>query len=219
MKTNHTVKSYLKKFDILDVVPVSLQLSATLINLLRNESLVLQESSLSGIFFLVEGVIQVEHYDVDGGSVVLTISKPLSVIGDLEFFCSDCNNKTLSSVKCLEYSTVIFFPSADLFSSGFNDPQFLLFMCQNLAKKVYNTSHANILAPLNTIKKLERYLDSQSNLYGNTFKLIKRDDLASILGVSVRQLSRALKYLVSSGVITLHNKIITIEKPMGFNQF
>lgn len=218
MRKTATVQSYLERFDLQKIIPEQLKLSAKLINLQRHEALILQESSPIGIFLLVDGSLQVEHYDIDGGNVVLTIQESLSVLGDLEFFCSDCKNKTLSSVKATKPSRVIFFPSSALISIGFNDLSFLRFICQHLAKKVFYTSFNNLLAPLNATKKLQRYLYMQSVINGNNFKLIKRDDLASLLGISVRQLSRAITYLISAGFISIHIKTVTIHRSLDIGE-
>ncbi|CDL86861.1 Putative cyclic nucleotide-binding domain protein (fragment) [Xenorhabdus cabanillasii JM26] len=58
--------------------------------------------------------------------------------------------------------------------------------------------------------KLRRYLATQFQLYGKSFTLEKRETLASMLGISVRQLNRSLSELVRVEVILLKNRTLHI---------
>lgn len=206
-----TIDHYLDIFSLRDVIPKSLQTSAKLITLNEREMLILQKTKPVGIFLLVEGTLQVGQYDTYGSSIIFAMQEPLSVIGDLEFFCSDCENKTLSTVEALQPSKVILLPANSLYQDGFNDSAFLMFICQHLARKVYDTSLNKVTAPLTAEKKLQQYLYMRSLVHGNSFRLIKREHLASFLGISVRQLSRAIVQLSDMGFIKLDKKVITVN--------
>ncbi|MDN6450126.1 MAG: helix-turn-helix domain-containing protein, partial [Enterobacterales bacterium] len=64
---------------------------------------------------------------------------------------------------------------------------------------------------LTASERLHRYLYIQSMIYGNSFQLIKRETLASMLGISVRQLTRALDNLNRAGMISHKNKSVVIH--------
>lgn len=202
---------YLRMFGIDTIIPESLLSVAKLITLDKNNFLVMQNSEPSGLYLLVEGMLQIGQYDKNGGNIIFTVQRALSVVGDLELFCEDCQHSTFSTVQAMQASRVIFFSEHALHSYGLNDARFLKFLCQHLAKKVLETSRNKVSMLLTASEKLHHYLYIQSIIYGNSFQLIKREPLASMLGISVRQLTRALEHLNRTGMISHKNKSVTIH--------
>lgn len=207
----HDIHYYLRLFKVDDVVPVALQAAAKLIKLRKSQFLIMQDSRPSGVYLLVNGTLQVSQYDKNGGNVIFTVQEALSVLGDLEIFCHDCRDNTFSSVQAIQTSTVILLPEQALLSFGLNDVRFLRFMCQHLAKKIYESSLNKVAMMMTASEKLHRYLHIQSLVHGNCFQLMKRESLASLLGISVRQLTRALDELNKAGFISHKNKTVKIH--------
>lgn len=207
----HHIIDYLRSFRIDTIIPEGLLSAAKLITLHKNNFLIMQNSRPLGIYLLVDGMLQISQYDKDGGNIIFTVQNALSVVGDLELFCDDCQHSTFSTVQALQASRVILFPEQALHTSGLNDARFLKFLCQHLAKKVFETSQNKVSMLLTASERLHRYLYIQSMIYGNSFQLIKRETLASMLGISVRQLTRALDNLNRSGMISHKNKSVVIH--------
>lgn len=202
---------YLRSFNIDTIIPEELLASAKLIILHKSNFLIMQNSQPSGIYLLVDGMLQIGQYDKNGGNIIFTVQTALSVVGDLELFCDECRDSTFSTVQAMQTSRVILFPEQSLHLSGLNDARFLKFMCQHLAKKVYDSSQNKISMLLTAPEKLHRYLYIQSLIYGKSFQLINREPLASMLGISVRQLTRALDNLNKTGMISHKNKSVVIH--------
>lgn len=209
-KKDHLL-DYLRLFNIDTIIPEDVLATAKLITLNKNQLLIMQNSRPSGIYLLVDGMLQIGQYDKNGGNIIFTVQKALSVIGDLELFCDECRHSTYSTVQAIQASCVILLAEQSLHLSGLNDARFLKFLCQHLAKKVYETSQNKVTMSLTSTKKLHHYLYIQSIIYGNKFQLLNREPLASMLGISVRQLTRALDNLNKSGVISQKNKSVVIH--------
>lgn len=210
-KSHKSLDYYIRLFEIDTIIPEELLAFAKLITLHKNDFLIMQNSKPSGIYLLVDGMLQIGKYDKNGGNIIFTVQTALSVVGDLELFCDECRDSTFSTVQAMQTSRVILFPEQSLHFSGLNDARFLNFMCQHLAKKVYENSQNKISILLTATEKLHRYLYIQSLIYGESFKLISRDALASMLGISARQLTRALDNLNKTGMITHKNKSVVIH--------
>ncbi|HEJ9481190.1 MULTISPECIES: winged helix-turn-helix domain-containing protein [Proteus] len=86
----------------------------------------------------------------------------------------------------------------------------MTFICQQLSQKLYQSSLKHSQSPYSSEFKLRRYLFFKTQQEGLSFQLEKRDPLAAMLGISTRQLNRALAHLVSIKAITLKNKSITV---------
>lgn len=206
----HHILDYLRMYDIDTIIPGDLLDVAKLIVLPKNKFLIMQDSRPTGLYLLVDGMLQISQYDQNGGNVVFTVQNALSVVGDLELFCAECRHSTFSTVEAIHESRVIFFSEKSLQLSGLNDVRFLKFLCQHLAKKIYENSQNKISMSLAASDKLHRYLYIQSLIYGKSFKLMKRESLASMLGFSVRQLTRALDSLKTAGMIIHKNKSVVV---------
>ncbi|EAY8676189.1 Crp/Fnr family transcriptional regulator [Salmonella enterica] len=207
----HHLLDYLRLFNIDTIIPAGLLTAAKLINLHKNQFLIMQNSRPSGIYLLVDGMLQIGQYDKNGSNIIFTVQNALSVVGDMELFCDECRHSTFSTVQAMQASRVILLPEQSLHLFGLKDASFLQFLCQHLAKKVYENSQNKVSISLTAQDKLHRYLYIQSLIYGNSFQLMKREPLASMLGISVRQLTRALDNLNRTGMISHKNKSVVIH--------
>ncbi|HID8218899.1 TPA: Crp/Fnr family transcriptional regulator [Serratia marcescens] len=201
---------YITLHNIENIIPKKLLTSAKLINLNKGEFLLLQNSHPLGVYFLVEGDLQISYYDKNGGNIIFSMQKPLSVIGELEVFCKSCRSQTFSTVQATQSSRIILLPLQELHLYGLNNIGFMHFICQHLSQKLYEASQKTSSIHMTSSQRLHRYLHIQSLIYGTSFKLIKRETLASILGISVRQLTRAVQHLIQTNYISLDKKIITL---------
>lgn len=183
--------------------------SMRLIEVNAGEYLVTQNSQATHLYCLVEGKLQVERYEINGDHVVFSFEQAFSVIGDLELFL-DKNEVIFSTVQAPTPCYLLALPILVIKQKALQDATFLTFICQQLSQKLYQSSLRHSQSPYSAEFKLRRYLLFKIQQEGLSFQLEKREALAAMLGISVRQLNRAFAYLVNINVITLKNKAIRV---------
>jgi CRP-like cAMP-binding protein len=80
------IQNYIDKFSLSRYFSPILLENFLLKQIEAGEFLLAQGSSLSSLYLLVNGKLQVEHYQKDGSCAVFSIERAFSVIGDLELF-------------------------------------------------------------------------------------------------------------------------------------
>lgn len=185
--------------------------SAKLIHINAREYLISQDSQVNHLYFLVEGKLQVERYETNGNKVIFSFENAFSIIGELELFNSNHEqNRICNTIQAMTDAYLFTFPLPLIRKNEINSPLFLQFICQHLSRKLYNASLLHSSAAYSVEYKLRRYLAFVEKQNGPSFKLENRESLAAMLGVSVRQLNRALFKLVSDELIELKSKHIKI---------
>ncbi|WCP68993.1 Crp/Fnr family transcriptional regulator [Vibrio tubiashii] len=184
--------------------------SMRLTKLTPGEYLIAQGSRLTKLHLVVEGKLQVEHYERDGNRAVFSIEKAFSVIGDLELFHHQVA-QTVSTVKALSDTYILEIPISKVEQFGLCDPAFLRFICRQLSNKLYNSSQLHSNAAFKAVFKVRKYLAYRAESEGLTIRLEKRESIAAMLGVSVRQLNRSLKSLAEQKLIDYKNKSVQVH--------
>lgn len=93
------------------------------------------------------------------------------------------------------------------------------FMCQNLSHKLLHNSLIHSSGAISVESKLRKFLLIKTQNEGATIQLEKRESLAAMLGVSVRQLNRALIKLAQQGIIQHKNKTLKVINPVRLSDF
>lgn len=186
--------------------------SSKLVKINASEYLISQNSQMRFIYFLVDGKLQIERYEINGNQVIFSFENAFSVIGDLELFNDEQmeNNRIYSTIQALTECYLLALPIQVIQQEELNSPAFLKFICQQLSKKLLNASQLHSAASFSVEDKLRHYLVFAERQYGSNFRLENRESLAAMLGVSVRQLNRALLKLVEGKLIELKGKQIKI---------
>jgi CRP/FNR family transcriptional regulator, putaive post-exponential-phase nitrogen-starvation regulator len=183
--------------------------SIRIVDLSCNEYLIRQESTLTHLYCLVDGKLQVELFQFDGSRTVFSFESAFSIIGDLELFFPK-KSKIFSNVMAASSSSVLTIPLQVIHDYGMCDPLFLRFICEHLSKKLYKTCLLQSNASFPADFRLKKYLLSREEKEGTIIILENRDSIASMLGVSVRQLNRTLRQLAELGIISYKNKTVRI---------
>ncbi len=183
--------------------------SMRLMEVKKGEYLITQNIQATHLYCLVEGKLQIERYEINGEHVVFSFEQAFCVIGDLELFSAK-DEMVFSTVQALVPSYLLALPLSIVRQKALQDVNFLTFICQQLSQKLYQSSLKHAQSPYSSEFKLRRYLFFKTQQEGLSFQLEKRDPLAAMLGISTRQLNRALAHLVSIKAITLKNKSITV---------
>lgn len=182
-----------------------------LIHIKAKEYLIFQDSQISHLYFLVNGKLQIERYETNCCKVIFSFENTFSIIGDLELFQSNLeNDRIYNTIQAVTDADLLALPLSIIRKKEIYSPLFLQFICQHLSKKLYNTSQLHSSASYSVEYKLRRYLTFAEKQNGESFQLEKRDSLAAMLGVSVRQLNRTLSKLVSDKLIEKKGKKIKI---------
>lgn len=203
------VSTFIHAYSLDRHLPPQLLEGIRVTKLQAGEYLIAQGSVLSKLYLVVEGKLQVEHYERDGNRAVFSIETAFSVIGDLELFHQHIAG-TVSTVKALSETYILELPIHKVEKYGLNDPAFLRFMCQQLSQKLYNSSQLHSNAAFKAIFKVRKYLAYRAESEGATIRLEKRESIAAMLGISVRQLNRSLKNLAEKELINYKNKTVLI---------
>ena len=106
-------------------------------------------------------------------------------------------------------------PLAKVRQHGLDNPAFLRFICQQLSEKLFVSSRLHSNVALKAIYKIAKYLTYRCQTDGAIIQLEKREAIAAMLGVSVRQLNRALKELAEQGLIAFKNKTVEVLDEPG----
>ncbi|CAQ83866.1 Crp/Fnr family transcriptional regulator [Photorhabdus asymbiotica] len=203
------MKNYISKYHLNSIFLPELIKELDIVEIEKNAYLTYQSSKFTHLYILVDGKLKVEFCNVDGKFFVFTFATPLFLVGDLELFHAR-KNSFINTISAQEHSVLLSIPLAAVKIFGLNDPCFLEFVCNQLSNKLFESSLFQTGVFLNVEEKLKRFLYYNSKKNGSLFSLEKRENLASVLGVSVRQLNRAIKSLNEKGIIISKNKKVKI---------
>lgn len=176
----------------------------------KGEYLYHQGSKQEYLYCLLEGKLQVDFFQADGSYAVFAFESAFSVIGDLELIDT---SKELGNVVCISDCKLFVTPIKAVHDFSVRDPDFLQFLLLQVGKKFSESSALHSQLSLSVESKLSRYLQFRFEREGSAIELEKRESVASMLGVSVRQLNRTLKSLNERNIIHCKNRSLVVLKP------
>ncbi|ETS30356.1 transcriptional regulator [Photorhabdus temperata] len=200
---------YVDKYHLDKIISPELMEKSDVVEMKKNVYLTHQLSKFTHLYILVEGKLKVEYYNINGKFFVFALATPLFLIGDLELFHSQ-GDSIMNTISAQEPSVLLSMPLERVKIFGLTDPRFLEFVCKQLSNKLFESSLLQSGAFLTVEDKLKRFLYYNAKKKGSIFVLEKRENLAAILGVSVRQLNRAIKSLNEKEIIMSKNKQVKI---------
>ena len=106
-----------------------------------------------------------------------------------------------STVQAVTDALIFTLPIDVIKERAMHNPVFLAFMCRQLSDKLLNASLLHASGGLTAEYKLRKFLLFKIKQEGVQIQLENRELLAGRLGISVRQLSRALAQLAADGII------------------
>lgn len=203
------LKKYINKFNLKSYLNENLLNSSEVKYFKNGDTICRINEKINYLYFLVQGRTKVHTLLSTGKSLLLTLDKPLSLIGDLESFTSPLAHCT---VVALEDCICISIPTDKVLMHGSNDPVFLKFIINSLGNKLRSTSNyssINLLFPLEN--RFASYLLSiPSNNDNNIIKIDKLTLVAELLGTSYRNLTRIIKQLSEKNILIKNGNIVTI---------
>lgn len=150
------------------------------------------------LYFLVEGEVQCSHYHWSGKLAVIALSKPFTVIGDVEILSEQ---SVRSNVIATQQTTMLGIARDIVERYGADDPRFLRFLIHQLREKLYKTNVLQVNQVLPVINRLAVYIMAQLTEEGEGVILPSKEELASLMGITPRHLNRVLKEMVEMGAL------------------
>ncbi|MDQ0417340.1 CRP-like cAMP-binding protein [Croceifilum oryzae] len=171
------------------------------------------------LYVLVKGRVKVFITSTEGKTLTLSFKTPIELIGDIEFV-SGMN--TMNTIEAVSTVRVIDVHYQWLEMYGKDDPLFLQFMLDIIAKKFHVKSHSmsfNLMYPVDV--RLASYLLSISD---DDFKmgavtkqhlLVNSKDIADLIGTSHRHLNRTIQQFCKKGLVERKNEFVIVRDPEG----
>lgn len=161
---------------------------------------------------LVEGMVEL-FATSNGREAVMAVARPVSTF---ILAASIRDAPYLMSARTLQRSRVLLIPSADLRAAVASDPHFAMNAIQELAGCYRSlVRHTKNLKLRNTRERIAAYLLRQSRLLGSVagFTLpVEKRLLASYMGMTPENLSRALKSLAEDGCKIDGSRVIITDR-------
>ncbi len=204
---NEQAKAFMEK------IPENIKDRCKLKKIEKGKLLVLKGNNIENIYIHFQGKMQVKNEFENGFVYSFANIKPIAYIGAMEIMA---NKKTYSSTLQTTTECIILkMPKSD-FKNWINiDQKFTLEVLHFVSKSMYEQSlkTGEVLA-YPAICILTNYL---INVFENEDKDVvflekTREEIASILGFSVRTINRNLKELKDENLITVNRKGISITK-------
>ncbi|AKG33601.1 Crp/Fnr family transcriptional regulator [Paenibacillus durus] len=192
------IQEYLQHFQIEDMFPQSVLTHLELHFYEAREYVTIVDESPEFFRICMDGKMKIIPSSEEGRVVLLDYLYPLSLIGDIELFCH-CKN--LHSVMAVTPTVTLSIPKQIFYKEMMRD-QFLLFLCENLSKKLYVSSMNYSRAMLYSVKSrfCHYILQLSDEIEYNTISL-KIGETAQYLGITERHLHRIIKEYEKKGII------------------
>lgn len=197
--------SYIKQYELDRLFESDLTPSMNLFYCQKGELICESSARIEYLYFLVSGKLKIYALLDNGKSLLLRFSKPLNIIGDMEFLN---NFPARSNIEAQVNSYLIGIKYTDLYRYAYDDPTFLRFLITNLSYKLNATSHA---AALNQLYPLENrfasYLlsvsfDEHDESKIDEIKTQRLTEIAMLLGTSYRHLNRVIGQFRRNGILS-----------------
>jgi CRP-like cAMP-binding protein len=196
---------YIKQYSLDTLFETDMSRYMTLLYFPKGDFICESSDKLDSFYFLVSGKLKTFTLLDNGKSLLLRFSKPLGVIGDLEFLS---RLPVRCHVEAQIDSYLIRIHFSDLYQHAYNDPTFLRFIISHLSYKLYTASNA---ASLNQLYPLENrfasYLlsintDENNETRIEEIKANKLTEIAMLLGTSYRHLNRVIRQFREESIIS-----------------
>ncbi len=201
-RDNLKLKKYLEFYQLDSVVNKDIQEHYEFHEFKKGELICGLGEPLHYFYILLKGKVKVFTTSTDGKVLSLRIFSPLINLGDIELITG---TKSRCSVEALSDSLCLAFPVQVIKSIGLNYNSFLRYLCTDLCNKfddIASISSNNILYPLRNrlVSYMLEYLHEDTNTITFPFS---HKELAELLGISYRHLTRSLSELENRGLIKM----------------
>lgn len=203
-----SLKKYIEKYNLEEAIDEKLAESHEFHQFNKGELMCRLGNKIEKFYILLEGSVKVFTISADGRVLCLRIFDSITNLGDIELITGTryrCNVEVTSDALCVA------FPIDMVKKVGLNNNAFLRYLCSDLCNKfdtISSISSNNILYPLKNrlIGYILEHMNKSTKITEFPFSY---KELAEMLGVSYRHLSRSISELEDQGFI--EKKGIKIE--------
>jgi CRP-like cAMP-binding protein len=206
------LKKYIEKYNLRELINENLEENHEFFEFKKGEQICKLGEKIEDFYIFLEGTIKVFTISVDGKILCLRIFDSITNLGDIELFTETryrCNVEAISDSLCVA------FPIDMIRNFGLNNSVFLKYLCIDLCNKfdaISSISSNNILYPLKN-RLIGYILEYMCKTTGITEFPFSYKELAEMLGVSYRHLSRSINELEEQGFIKkTRNKIEVLNE-------
>lgn len=174
----------------------------------KNETVLTSGEPLNDFYIILEGRVTIHNSSEKGQIAVVDYLETRGLLGDIEYFhkCA-----YLHTVIAAVPTVLLRIPLQVMNEELTRSVPFLLFMCASITEKLMRSSIQNARSLLYPARsKLCKYLLQTSELFETAAISFVSKDVAGMLGISDRHLRRLLHELSEDGILTKHNKLLTI---------
>ena len=132
MNAEETMQAYIAKYKMATFLNEDLLKHLELFHFSAYSNVYIEEDIQHTLYFLVEGQVQCNHYQLNGNLAVLALSEPFCAIGDLEILTKERVN---SNVIATKDTTMLGIARPIVERYGANDAAFLRFLPLMLTHK------------------------------------------------------------------------------------
>ena len=199
MQTEKTVQYYVALFEMATFLNNDLLRHLHLFHFPVYSHVYAEQDEQHYLYFLVEGEVQCSHYHLNGKLAVIALSRPFTVIGDVEILTEERVHTNVIATQ----PTIMLGIARDVVERyGADDPRFLRFLINQLREKLYKTNVLQVNQALPVISRLAVYIMAQLREGNDAVILPGKEELASLMGITPRHLNRVLKEMIDLGVIS-----------------
>jgi CRP/FNR family putative post-exponential-phase nitrogen-starvation transcriptional regulator len=194
-----TIQHYVTKFDMGRFLNPNLLGQLRLFRYNADETVFFEQSRIRYLYFQVEGQVRCAHYNSNGTLAVVGLTDPFTALGDVEILNEELSS---TSVVTTEPAILLGLPMEAARSEGLKDPLFLHFLVEQLTGKLQDSTFLRLGHLLPVKSRLAVYILAQRPSGENGVVILpEKENLASMLGTSMRHLNRVFKDLIDKEII------------------
>lgn len=203
MNSKSNIKKYIKEYNLDNVLTGDIIPHLKLVKYKKDEVIFNAHESVTNIYFLVEGMVEISSMMLSGNKIFINNLYPLEIFGDLEYVNKEA---PLFDVIAARDCLCIVLPFQVIEKHLEASYHFWKLMAVEGTTKLLRTNTATVLKGSYSLKTvLSNYIIK--NNYTIVFNSMA--ELALQFNVSYRNLSRVIKELTEEGVIQKERKKIT----------
>lgn len=199
-KDNLKLKKYIEEYNLKEIIDESLTQNHEFFEFKKGEHICKLGDQIERFYIFLKGNVKVFTISADGKILCLRIFDSITNLGDIELFTETryrCNVEAISDSLCVAFPIVL------IKNFALNNNIFLRYLCIDLCNKfdtISSISSNNILYPLKNrlIGYILEYMCEPTGIAGFPFSY---KELAEMLGVSYRHLSRSINELEEQNLI------------------
>ena len=190
----------------LTTCPIAIQATFREMTFQPGELLLTQGDPADCVYLLLEGEAGVYHLTLNGIQVLESIYGTAELFGELEVLNA---RPIICHVRARTVCRVIRIEAASFIRWLQADPDFALFICRQLADKLYHASLASVTNIAYPLKYRVLYFLWTASQRGSSS--IRKEDVIAGLGSNERSINRVVRELIDAGLIEADRGAIRIR--------